>query len=90
MVLDTLGAILAGSQLKENSNLAQLAKDLRSPGKATLLGHSGKVQPVFATLVNTAAGVALETDKGNRLGGGHPSIHVTPAAISVGAPHPRG
>ncbi len=42
-----------------------------------------KVQPVFAALVNATAGVALELDEGSRLGGGHPSIHVTPGAIAV-------
>ena len=34
--------------------------------------------------MNATAGVALEMDEGNRLGGGHPSIHVTPGAIAVG------
>ena len=34
-------------------------------------------------MVNATAGVALELDEGSRLGGGHPSIHVTPGAIAV-------
>jgi 2-methylcitrate dehydratase PrpD len=84
VVLDTLGAVLAGSQLTENSNLAQLARDLSGQGRATLIGHRGRVQPVFAALVNATAGVAQEMDEGNRLGGGHPSIHVTPSAIAMG------
>jgi 2-methylcitrate dehydratase PrpD len=84
VVLDTLGAVLAGSQLTENSNLAQLARDLSGQGRATLIGHRGRVQPVFAALVNATAGVAQEMDEGNRLGGGHPSIHVTPGAIAMG------
>jgi 2-methylcitrate dehydratase PrpD len=84
VVLDTLGAILLGSRMKENINLAQLARDLSGPGKATLMGHQGQVQPVFATLVNATAGVAQEMDEGTRLGGGHPSIHVTPGALAVG------
>jgi 2-methylcitrate dehydratase PrpD len=84
VVLDTLGAILLGSRMKENANLAQLARDLSGPGRATLIGHEGRVQPVFAALVNATAGVAQEMDEGTRLGGGHPSIHVTPGAIAVG------
>jgi hypothetical protein len=32
VVLDTLGAVLAGSQLTENSNLAQPARDLSGQG----------------------------------------------------------
>jgi 2-methylcitrate dehydratase PrpD len=83
VVLDTLGAILLGSCMKENVNLAQLARDLSGQGRATLIGHRGRVQPVFAALVNATAGVAQEMDEGNRLGGGHPSIHVTPGAIAV-------
>src|SRR5438034_1077118 len=37
----------------------------------------------WATLVNATAGVALEVDEGNRLGGGHPAIHVIPGALAV-------
>ena len=92
VVLDTIGAILAGSQLPENRNLAQLAaKNGGAP--ATVIGHVGFAPPVFAALVNATAGVALEMDEGNRLGGGHPSIHVMPAALAiaeeVGASGPR-
>ena len=38
---------------------------------------------MFAAMVNATAGVALEMDEGTRLGGGHPSIHVTPGAFAV-------
>ena len=84
VVLDTIGAILAGSRLEENAKLAKLVGE---PGKSegsTLMGHAGKAQPMMAALSNATAGVSLEVDEGTRLGGGHPSIHVTPAAIAVG------
>ena len=45
--------------------------------------NANRVPPVWAALVNATAGVALEMDEGNRLGGGHPSIHVTPPALAV-------
>ena len=84
VALDTIGAILAGSRLPENGNLARLAPTLSGAGQATIMGHAvGKVQPVFAAMVNATAGVALELDEGSRLGGGHPSIHVMPGAIAV-------
>lgn len=83
VVLDTIGAILAGSRLPENVNFAKLAQGMSNGGPSTLLGHTAKVQPVFAALVNGTAGVALEVDEGNRLGGGHASIHVTPGAMAV-------
>src|SRR5206468_548739 len=37
----------------------------------------------WAALTNATAGVALEVDEGSRLGGGHPAIHVVPAALAV-------
>ena len=83
VVLDTVGAILAGSRLSENANFAGLAATMSGPGKATVLGHGHRVQPVWAAMVNATAGVSLEMDEGSRLGGGHPSIHVTPSAIAV-------
>ena len=84
VLLDTIGAMLAGSRLPENANFAGLAATMSGPGKATVLGHGHRVQPVWAAMVNATAGVSLEMDEGNRLGGGHPSIHVTPGAIAVG------
>ena len=84
VVLDTVGAILAGSRLPENGNLARLAQTMSGAGRATIFGcRVGRVQPVFAALVNATSGVALELDEGSRLGGGHPSIHVTPGALAV-------
>ena len=90
VVLDTIGAILAGSRQSENANFAGLAATMSGPGRATVFGHAARVQPVWAAMVNATAGVSLEMDEGNRLGGGHPSIHVTPGAIAVGEDLERG
>ena len=83
VVLDTIGAMLAGSRLPENGKLAQLAAKTGGQGPATLLGQHGSATAVFAALSNATAGVALEMDEGNRLGGGHAAIHVIPAALAV-------
>lgn len=83
VVLDTVGAMLAGSRLPENEKLAQLAARTGGQGPATLLGHPGSASAVFAALTNATAGVALEIDEGNRLGGGHAAIQVVPAALAV-------
>ncbi len=83
VVLDTLGAILAGSRLPENSRLADLAAARSGIRAATLIGHALKADPMLATLANGTAGVSLEVDEGNRWGGGHPAIHVLPAALAV-------
>jgi len=82
VLLDTLGAIAAGSVEKENRRLADLATE-RSRGTSTLVGHGGTADAFWATLANATAGVALEVDEGNRLGGGHPAIHTVPGALAV-------
>jgi len=83
VLLDTLGAVVAGSALGENRRLARLATSRAPGGRASILGHRGRADASWAALVNATAGVALEMDEGNRLGGGHPAIHVIPAALAV-------
>ncbi len=83
VVLDTVGAILAGSRLPENANLAQYAASATTDGPCVLLGHPLKAQPMMAALANATAGVGLEMDEGTRLGGGHPAIHVLPGALAA-------
>ena len=83
VLLDTLGAIVAGSAMPENGRLAQLAAARAPHGTATVLGHRGKSDEFWAALTNATAGVALEVDEGSRLGGGHPAIHVVPGALAV-------
>jgi len=83
VLLDTLGAMVAGSAQPENRRLAAAMHDRRSRAGATLIGHGGRVDPLLATFANATAGVALEVDEGSRLGGGHPAIHVVPAALAV-------
>jgi len=83
VLLDTLGAIIAGGALPENARLADLAGARSRGGRCALLGHGAKADPFWAALANATAGVALEMDEGNRLGGGHPAIHVIPGALAV-------
>jgi len=83
VTLDTIGAMLAGSRLGENTALATLAAARSGARTATLIGHAERAEPMFATLSNATAGVALEMDEGNRWGGGHPSIHVLPGTLAV-------
>ena len=83
VLLDTLGAIVAGSAMPENGELARFASARAPHGVATLLGHRAKTDAFWAALTNATAGVALEVDEGSRLGGGHPAIHVIPGALAV-------
>ena len=84
VVLDTIGAIVAGSRLAENAALAHLVATMNGAGCATIIGDGSGAPAVWAALVNATAGVALEMDEGNRLGGGHPAIHIVPGALAVG------
>ena len=83
VTLDTFGAILAGSRLPENRNLAKMAVKMGGKGSASILGHPRPTTATFAALSNGTSGVALEMDEGNRLGGGHAAIHVIPPALAV-------
>lgn len=83
VVLDTAGAILAGSRLLENAALARLAAARSRGSAATLVGHGERADAIWAALANATAGVSLEMDEGNRWGGGHPAIHVLPAALAL-------
>jgi 2-methylcitrate dehydratase PrpD len=83
VLLDTLGAILAGSAEPENARLAAAMAERATRPAATVIGHAVRTDPLLATFVNATAGVALEVDEGNRWGGGHPAIHVVPGALAV-------
>ena len=83
VVLDTIGAMAAGSRLPENRRLAEMAVKMGGEGTSAIVGHSQRAGATMAALANGTAGVALEMDEGNRLGGGHAAIHVIPAALAV-------
>ena len=57
VVLDTIGAMLAGSRLDENAKLARLAGETDHGEGSTLFGHAGKGQPMMAAFSNATAGV---------------------------------
>ena len=83
VTLDTLGAMVAGSQQPENIAFAERMAQRSPTATATIFGHGLRAEPMTATLVNATAGVALEVDEGNRFGGGHPAIHSLPGALAL-------
>ena len=82
VIKDTIGAMVAGSRLPQNTKLANFVSGLSTNGTSVVVGHKHKSQPMFAALVNATAGVSLELDEGTRLGGGHPAIHVLPGSLA--------
>lgn len=78
VLMDTLGAMLAGSRVDPIPNLVLRSKK----GAATIAGHSALADPFWAALVNGISAVALEMDEGNQFAKGHPAAHVVPAALA--------
>ncbi len=82
IVLDTIGGMLAGSTLPEVREFAKLAAQRSRGGDCTLVGFGQRANPLFAAMLNATSACSYETDEGNRLGGGHPAIHVVPPALA--------
>ena len=59
VLLDTIGAIIAGSGQQENVRLAKMAARRAPHGSSSLLGHGLRSDSLLATFTNAAAGVAL-------------------------------
>ncbi|GIW09662.1 MAG: hypothetical protein KatS3mg061_0719 [Dehalococcoidia bacterium] len=80
-ILDTLGVIVGGAQAEP---VRQLAERWHSPdGPCWALGLGRRLLPRQAALVNGTAGTWLDFDAGHRWSGGHPAVHVLPAALAV-------
>ncbi|HUL21126.1 MAG TPA: MmgE/PrpD family protein [Thermodesulfobacteriota bacterium] len=83
VLLDTLGAVIAGSSRKEISKLfAELPTEGNGRAWASCLGRSERVSPLTAAMVNGIAGSSLEFEEGNSWAFGHPAIQIVPALIA--------
>jgi 2-methylcitrate dehydratase PrpD len=83
VLLDTVGVTVGGSGLPEVAALARAWTGHQGPATATILGRGLKAPVKEAAFVNGCAGVALELDEGYRFAGGHPAVHVLPAALAL-------
>ncbi|HBW38065.1 MmgE/PrpD family protein [Desulfosporosinus sp. BICA1-9] len=80
-LLDTLGAMLAGSKVMPIPNMVESCyKGGTDP--VTIAGYSVLMEPNSAALINGTSAVALEIDEGNQFAKGHPAFHVVPAALA--------
>lgn len=80
VLLDTVGAIIAGSAEPE---MAALSERLASGvGPASVIGSTHRAAADRAALLNGTAGTFMEMDEGNRFSRGHPGIHVIPAVLA--------
>lgn len=84
VLLDDLGAILAGSAEPEAAALRAQVQARGARGHATLLGPPfARTDVLGATLSNGSAGTFLELDEGYRLASAHAGIYTVPAALAT-------
>lgn len=89
VVMDSIGVIVAGFHANPiHKKWAQKTKNI-APGDATILGGDIKAEEAYAALANGMAGTSLELDEGNRFSGGHPAMHVIPAALALSEKNSR-
>lgn len=83
-LLDWFAVTLAGAQDELTDILIQETLEDGGKGPASLVGRKEKVTPSAATLINGAASHALDYDDVNFAMGGHPTVTVVPALLSLG------
>lgn len=84
IVLDTLGAILAGIDSQEVEALIQRNQSLRMARGSTIIDHKKKYEPKFAALIHGVAATWHELDEGSYFSKGHAAAHILPAALAIG------
>lgn len=82
-LLDTLGALLAGTQTPVGRMMAQLAADQYGGRDATILVDGRKVSITGAALANGFSCNALDIDDGYRLVRGHPGACALPPVLAA-------
>ena len=83
-ILDTLAAMISGSELPPGQHALQFAGEFAGQGIATIVASSLRCGPIEAAIVNGALAQADETDDNYSAGGAHPGCAVVPAALAVG------
>jgi len=84
VLVDTLGAVVAGSRGQEISELlGRLPREQTGSSGSTLPGRPGRVPPLTAALANGIAGSSLEFEEGNSWAFGHPAIQMVPALVAI-------
>jgi 2-methylcitrate dehydratase PrpD len=89
-LLDTLAAILSGSQLRAGRLAAAYVQRLGGAQEATLVGTSLLLPAESAAMANGMAGHADETDDSHLAGRFHPGCGIVPAAFAVAEQQDRG
>jgi 2-methylcitrate dehydratase PrpD len=83
-VLDTLAAMISGSELPPGHQALQFARAYGGEKIATIVGSDTLGGPLETAIVNGALAQSDETDDNYSAGGAHPGCAVVPAALAVG------
>jgi 2-methylcitrate dehydratase PrpD len=83
-IVDTLAAMLSGSELLPGQAALRYARNRAAAGVATIAGSTLTSEPLDAALVNGIMAHADETDDSHELSRSHPGCSVVPAALAMG------
>jgi 2-methylcitrate dehydratase PrpD len=82
-ILDTLAAIISGSELPPGEAALRFARSYGGGGNTTVVASNLLLGPIEAAIVNGALAQADETDDNYSAGGAHPGCAVVPAALAA-------
>ena len=83
-ILDTLAAMISGSELPPGRQALQFARAAGGDKIATIVASDMLCGPIEAAIVNGVLAQADETDDNYNAGGAHPGCAVVPAALAMG------
>jgi 2-methylcitrate dehydratase PrpD len=83
-VLDTLAAMVSGSELPPGRQALRFAHAFGGEKIATIVASNTLGGPIEAAIVNGALAQSDETDDNYSAGGAHPGCAVVPAALALG------
>src|ERR1700722_5225892 len=83
-ILDTLAAMISGSELPPGRQALRFARACGGQPMATIVASDILAGPIEAAIVNGALAQSDETDDNYSAGGAHPGCAVVPAALAVG------
>jgi 2-methylcitrate dehydratase PrpD len=83
-ILDTLAAMISGSELAPGRHALAFARAFGGQRTATVAASDILVGPLEAAIVNGAFAQADETDDNYSAGGAHPGCAIVPASLAMG------
>jgi 2-methylcitrate dehydratase PrpD len=83
-ILDTLAAMISGSELPPGRQALRFARAVGGEKVATVAASDVVCGPIEAAIANGALAQADETDDNYSAGGAHPGCAVVPAALAMG------